>query len=86
VVSWKDEFERRIRLAAGAGEDAQDFRWTEQYEEGYDGCDTCGYGGSEGRAYVECQWFTTTPSGSRDWHTTEFDTMADLLNAMDGVE
>lgn len=77
-MSFQKEFERRLRRVAGQTDDTVDVSYEVEKEDGYGGgCDTCGYGRDDGRAYV------TVYAGYG--HTREFEDLGEMMREMDAV-
>lgn len=76
--NWKKDFERRLRRVVGVTDDTVDVYYTVEKENGYGGgCDTCGYGADDGRAYV-----SVSAGGS---HYREFEDLGALMRELDEV-
>ena len=85
--NYEDEFKQRLRRVCGVTDDTADVTYELDSEEGYGGCDTCGYGGSSDRAYVEV---IVHKYGGRKADTIyerrEFEDLGELMRALEEVE
>lgn len=81
-MSFQKEFEQRLRRVCGVEDDSCEVTFSEAFNApSFEGCDTCGYGADEGRAYIEV---TVKVPHRRVYR--EFSDMGELLRLMDKVD
>lgn len=81
-MSFEDEFKKRLRRVCGVTDDTTDVSYELGSDEGWGGCDTCGYDNSD-RSYVD----VTVRGGTfKIYENKEFEDLGALMRAMDGVE
>lgn len=84
TLSFSTEFDQRLRRVCGVTDDSREVSYEAEFDApAFEGCETCGYGGDEGRSYV-----TVNVRGTEDasYVYKEFADMGELMRALDAVE
>jgi hypothetical protein len=81
MAKFSEEFDQRLRRVCGITDDSLKVWYESDFDAPtFNGCDTCNYGGDEGRSYI-----TVRVEDPNRYIVREFGDMGELMRELDAV-